>query len=352
VSSLRYRLLDQLLARGLAPRPLLVAGARAGVWLRERREWRGGISSEQARLRVLLEQLRSGPIAEAPEKANEQHYELPAPFFEAFLGPRLKYSACLWEAHTTTLAQAEEAMLALTCERAQISDGMRILDLGCGWGALSLWLAERYPAARVLAVTNSERQRAFVEDRRRSLQLANLEVVRANVERLLPRSRFDRVIAVEMLEHMRNWRELLRRVSGWLNDDGRLFVHVFSHRTLAYRFERTWAAERFFAGGLMPSHELIARFQEHLLLEDSWALPGDHYARTLDAWLERLEGNRERALAALAADGLSRGEARAALARWRLFLLGARETWGWRGGNHWLVSHYRLRPRAGALHGP
>jgi cyclopropane-fatty-acyl-phospholipid synthase len=345
VSALRYRLLDRALAHGLAPAPLLAAGARAGAWLRERREWRGGIAGEQARARALLEQLRSGPIAELAEKANEQHYELPAAFFESFLGPRLKYSACLWEAPANTLAEAEEAMLALTCQRAQIRDGMRILDLGCGWGSLSLWLAERYPEARILAVTNSARQREFVESRRRSLRLANLEVVRANVEELQPAGRFDRVVAVEMLEHMRNWRELLRRISGWLSDDGRLFVHVFSHRTLAYRFERTWAAERFFSGGLMPSHELIARFQEHLLLEESWALPGIHYARTLDAWLERLERNRERALWALASDGRSRAEARAALGRWRLFLIGAREMWGWRGGNRWLVSHYRLRPR-------
>ena len=238
-------------------------------------------------------------------------------------------------------------MLALTCQRAHVRDGMRILDLGCGWGSLSLWLAERYPAAHITAVSNSHRQRELIETERDRLGLPNLEAVTADINDYRPPRRFDRVIAIEMLEHLRNWRELLRRTARWLRDDGRLLVHVFSHRTLPYLFQGTWAAERFFTAELMPSHELIAHFQEHMLLEDSWALPGTHYARTLDAWRERLDQNRDRAVEVLRSNGHTRAQARTALGRWRLFLLSTSEMWQWHGGSRWLVSHYRLAPRGG-----
>lgn len=345
MSRLRYRLLDGALSRGLLPDPTLALGSRAGSWLRERGESRGGIAGQDARRRALLAQLRSGPLAELPERANEQHYELPAEFFELFLGPRRKYSGCLWGPGTKTLAQAEEQMLALSCARAQVGDRMRILDLGCGWGSLSLWLAERYPAARVTALSNSSSQRAVIEAGCERFGLENVEVITADVNDFEPGERFDRVLSIEMFEHMRNWRELLRRIAGWLTPEGRLFVHVFSHRTLAYRFAGTWAAERFFTAGLMPSHDLIAHFQEDMVLEEAWALPGCHYARTLDAWLGRLDAHRGAALAVLRESGLGEPEARLALARWRLFLLSTREMWGWRSGNRWQISHYRLRPR-------
>jgi len=347
MTALRYRLLDLALANGLAPDPLLRAGSRYGAWARERRESQGGVGAQTARRQELIALMRSGPIAELPAKANEQHYELPAEFFELMLGPRRKYSSCLWEPGTSSLAQAEEAMLALTCERALVRDGMRILDLGCGWGSLSLWLAERYPSARITAVSNSPGQRALIESARDRLGLENLEVITADVNDFQPRQRFDRVISVEMFEHARNWRELLRRIAGWLRQDGRLLVHVFSHRTLAYRFEDTWAAERFFTAGVMPSHDLIAYFQEHMQLEASWALPGTHYAKTLDAWLARLDANAEGALAALSADGRTSRQARALLGAWRLFLISTSEIWRRRHGSRWLVSHHLLSPRSG-----
>jgi cyclopropane-fatty-acyl-phospholipid synthase len=348
MSHWRYRLLDRVLLYGLLPDPALVIGSRAGSWRRERRESRGGIRGQDARRRALLEQLRSGPVAESPEKANEQHYELPGEFFELFLGPRRKYSGCLWDPGTATLAQAEEAMLDLSCKRAQIADGMRILDLGCGWGSLSIWLAERFPAARVTALSNSHRQRAVIESACEQFGLDNVEVITADVNEFEPDQRFDRVLSIEMFEHMRNWQELLRRAGGWLRPDGRLFVHVFSHRLLAYRFEGTWAAERFFTAGLMPSHDLLAHFQEDMVLEEAWALPGSHYARTLDAWLGRLDARAEQALAILGESGLDDRQAQLTLARWRLFLLSTREMWGWRSGNRWQISHYRLRPRGGS----
>jgi cyclopropane-fatty-acyl-phospholipid synthase len=346
MTALRYRLLDGALASGIVPDALLRAGSRWGALARERREARGGITAQEERTEALLERMRSGPIAEQPEKANEQHYELPERFFELMLGPRRKYSCCLWEPGTATLAQAEDAMLARTCERAGVRDGMRVLDLGCGWGSLSLWLAERHPAIEVTAVSNSAGQRRFIEAERDRRGIANLEVITADVNSFQPQRRFDRVISIEMFEHMRNWRELLRRIAAWLRDDGRLFVHLFSHRTLPYRFERTWASERFFTAGLMPSHELLGRFQEHMTLERRWAIPGTHYARTLEAWLERLDHNAADARACLAQTTATDRDARALYGGWRLFLLSTSEIWRSGGGGRWLVSHYLLAPRA------
>ncbi len=341
----RYELLDRALARRLIPGAALRAGSLYGAWDRERRESRGGVVAQQDRLRRLLDRMSAGPIAESPERANEQHYELPAAFLGLILGPRRKYSGCLWEPGTQTLAQAEAAMLELSCRRAQVADGMRILDLGCGWGSLSLWLAERYPAAQITGVSNSHGQRQWIEAERDRRDLGNLEVITADVNEFHPAGRFDRVMSIEMFEHMRNWRELLARIAGWLSDGGKAFVHVFSHRTLPYRFEGTWAAQRFFTAGLMPSHELLARFQEHLILVDAWIVPGTHYARTLQAWLARLDAQSDEALAVLGASGRSEREARRLLGTWRLFLISTEVIWRYRGGNRWLVSHYLLEPR-------
>ena len=344
--ALRYRLLDRALEHQIVPDSVLRAGSRYGAWARERRESRGGVVGQEERLRALLRRMSSGPIAEVPEKANEQHYELPPEFLGLILGPRRKYSGCLWEPGTETIAHAEEAMLALSCERAQIRNGMRILDLGCGWGSLSIWLAERYPASFITGVSNSTRQRAWIEAELDRRGLRNVEVITADVNEFEPSGQFDRVMSIEMFEHMRNWRELLRRVSTWLFDDGKAFVHVFSHRTLPYLFDGTWASERFFTAGLMPSHDLLPRFQEHLEVSDRWVESGTHYARTLRAWLARLDAHAEEALELLIADGRSRSEAKALLGGWRLFLLSTEEIWGYRGGNHWLVSHYLLDQRS------
>jgi cyclopropane-fatty-acyl-phospholipid synthase len=231
-------------------------------------------------------------------------------------------------------------MLALTCERAGIVDGGSVLDLGCGWGSLSLWICEHHPRARVTAVSNSHRQREWIEAERDRRGLSGrLEVHTADAGAFEPSRRFDRIVSIEMFEHLRNWQALLARIAGWLEPDGRLFVHVFSHRRLAYEFTGTWAAERFFTAGRMPSHELLLHFQHDLEVRESWAVAGTHYARTLRAWLERLDVNAAAASRLLAATP-------ATLARWRLFLLSTAEMWGWRGGQEWMVSQHLLAPRA------
>lgn len=327
-------LLDRALSHHLLPDAALLFGSRLATRRRLRDERAGGVAVQEDRLRSLVWHLSHGPIAERVPPD-----DLPAEFYALFLGPREKYSCALWEPGTTDLAAAEDAMLALTCERAGVRDGMEILDLACGWGSLAGWIAEHYPAAQVVGVTNSARQRAHILGR----GLPNLTVLSTD-EAIGSGRTFDRVVAVELFEHMRNWKELLARIAGALKPDGRVFVHHFSHRTLAYSFEGTWAAERFFTGGTMPSHDLLLRFQEDLLVEDRWAIPGSHYARTLRAWRERLDANSERALAILEDTG-GRSEARRTLAAWRLFLISTAEIWDWRDGDEWLVSHYLLAPR-------
>ncbi|HET9124569.1 MAG TPA: cyclopropane-fatty-acyl-phospholipid synthase family protein [Solirubrobacteraceae bacterium] len=345
----RYELLDRALEHGLAPDGLLRAGSLYGAWARERREGRGGVGAQGERLRALVERMSSGPVAESVQAANEQHYELAPEFLGLILGPRRKYSGCLWQwpDGSGSLAQAEEAMLELSCERAGIEDGMRVLDLGCGWGSLTLWLAERYPACSVLGVSNSGSQREWILGEAARRGLSNVSVETADVNTFDPGTAgFDRVMSIEMFEHMRNWRELLRRISRWLEPGvGRAFIHVFSHRTLPYLFEGTWAAARFFTAGLMPSHDLMLHFQEDMIVRDQWAVPGTHYARTLRAWLARLDASLEEAAAVLRHSGRSEREARRLVATWRLFLLSTEVTWGYRGGERWLVSHYLLEPR-------
>jgi cyclopropane-fatty-acyl-phospholipid synthase len=291
-------------------------------------------SRSGAERRAFVDELRRAPVAEQPEKPNEQHYELPVELFRLMLGPRLKYSCCWWPAGVRTLAEAEDAMLELTCARAGVEDGMELLDLGCGWGSLTFWLAERYPSARILAVTNSRMQRDLIAAR----GLANVEVAHADANGFEPSRRFDRVLSIEVLEHMRNYEALFARVASWLVPEGRFFCHVFSHRRHAYAYTSGWMARRFFTAGTMPSHDLFLEFQRDLRLLERWSLGGSHYARTAEAWLERLDENRAATLQVL-------GGSRRRLQEWRVFLMACAELWGYRGGSEWQVSHYLFAPR-------
>ena len=320
------------------PDPVLRAAIRANCARRLAGERLRGAEGQRAFLR----ELRAAPIALEVEKPNEQHYEVPVDLFRLVLGPRLKYSCCLWAAGVDSIDEAEDAMLELTCARAQVEDGMEILDLGCGWGSLTFWLAERYPSSRVLAVSNSRLQREWIEGEARRRGLGGIEVRTADANHFDPGRRFDRVVSVEMMEHARNYPELLGRVRSWLEPDGRLFVHVFSHRRFAYPFKAGWMAKHFFTAGTMPSHDLLPSLADVLELEDRWAVDGRHYARTSEAWLDRLDDRRGEVLSVLAAPHGRNAPRR--LQMWRVFFMACAELWGFRGGREWGVSHYRFAP--------
>jgi cyclopropane-fatty-acyl-phospholipid synthase len=301
---------------------------------------------EQARSeadRAWATRLRHSPVALVPELANEQHYEVDADFFRLTLGPRLKYSCALFPKGVRDLATAEERMLELTCRRADLQDGMRILDLGCGWGSTALYAAEHYPQASIVAVSNSKLQREFILGRARERGLGNVQVLTADINAFAPEGRFDRVVSVEMFEHVRNYAELMQRIASWLEPAGKLFVHLFAHRTTAYPYEDRgagdWMARHFFSGGQMPSHDLLLRFQDDLELEKRWRVSGNHYRRTAAAWLDRLDANREGVLQSLGRT-YGREEARLWLRRWRLFYMGCEELFGFANGAEWGVSHY------------
>lgn len=339
---------ERLLDRGLLPDWLVRRGIRR--LLRQRLRAEGADDPERAaeRLAAWLAECDRAPIAIDTVAANDQHYEVPAAFYAAMLGRHRKYSCGLWTT-ATDLDAAEAAMLQLTSERAGIVDGMRVLDLGCGWGAWSLWLARQFPRCRVTGVSNSHRQRVDILARAAAEGLPNLDVVTADVNSFDPGQRFDRVVSVEMMEHTRNWRQLLRRIAGWLAPDGRLFVHVFTHRAVGYPFavdgDDAWLARWFFTGGQMPADAQLLYLQDDLAVEAHWRVNGRHYARTAEAWLTNLDRRRAELVPVLRAAYGERAEVMAN--RWRVFLLACAELWGYRDGTEWFVSHYRLRPRRG-----
>jgi cyclopropane-fatty-acyl-phospholipid synthase len=307
----------ELAERGLLPDSLIRWGIRELDKKRLRLEDLGDREKQRQAMERFVEELRNSPVAVQIHKPKEQHYELPPPFFEKVLGKWMKYSSCYWPQGVDSLDQAEEAMLELTCERAQLEDGMEILELGSGWGSLSRWMAEQYPN-RISADMND-----FDTDQT-----------------------FHRIVSVEMFEHMRNWEKLLARISTWLKSGGELFLHIFTHREFAYLFEDggedNWLGRHFFTAGLMASHDLLFHFQKDITVEDHWRLNGMHYKATADAWLSNLDSRREQILPILA-ETYGQGQAERWHQRWRIFFLACSELWGYGNGEEWLVSHYRLK---------
>jgi len=331
--------------RGLVPDALIRMGIRRICADRLRESGAGGPKGARARHEALLESMRTGPIALQPEKANEQHYEAPVELFARALGPHLKYSSAYWPEGVVTLADAEAAALAVTCERAQIADGQDILELGCGWGSLTLWMAEHYPASRIVAVSNSHRQRQFIQDRAADRGLLNLEVMTADMNTFTTSRRFDRVVSVEMFEHMHNYRALLERIAGLMRPDGKLFVHIFCHRTFAYPYATdgpgNWMGRHFFTGGVMPSETLLFDFQDHVHVHERWHWNGTHYARTANAWLANLDAARADLMPVFVRTYGSAESARW-FERWRVFFMACAELFNFRDGREWLVGHYLL----------
>ena len=357
--------LDRCLTRDLIPDPLLRFGIRRLLRDRLREEDKGGVEEQGRHLQSLIETLRRSPIALETAAANEQHYEVPTRFYQLCLGPRLKYSSCLYPSGSETLAEAEERMLALTVERAQLADGQDVLELGCGWGSLTLWMAERFPRSRFTGVSNSRTQREFILAEAARRGLGNIEILTCDMNRFEPPAvsggspdplkpclaRFDRVVSVEMFEHMRNYEMLLGRIGRWLKPEGRLFVHIFTHREYAYPFvakdASDWMARYFFTGGIMPSDDLLLYFQKDVELVEHWAVNGRHYQQTAEHWLQNMDAN-EAEIREIFAQTYGKEEVTKWWVYWRLFYLACAELWGFRGGNEWLVSHYLFRPRATA----
>lgn len=337
-------MLEAVLEKNLIPDAAVRAGIRRLLKQRLRAEGAGGLEASHLRTMDFLGVLRGSPIAINTVAANEQHYELPPGFFELVLGRHLKYSSGLWLGAAATLDQAEEAMLALTCERAELGNGQRILELGCGWGSLTLWMAEHFPDAEITAVSNSAPQREFILARAQALGLGNLQVLTADMNTFDPPARgYDRVVSVEMFEHMRNYEVLLNRIAAWLAPAGKLFVHIFTHRDHAYPFEvrdeSDWMARNFFTGGVMPSDHTLLYFQKDLHILSHWRVNGRHYEATANAWLQRLDAAKAQALA-LFRTVYGAKEALKRFVQWRVFFMACAELFGSGRGEQWFVSHY------------
>ena len=337
--------------QGLVPDAVVRAGIRRLCEQRLREIEAADCERAAASADAFVTAMDGDELAPLPQLANAQHYEVPARFFELALGPHLKYSSAWWPTGTSTLDDAERRALAATCERAGLADGQRILELGCGWGSLTLWMAEHYRGSRITAVSNSSSQRAWIERQARARGLDNVTVITADMNTFTAPAQYDRIVSVEMFEHMRNWRALFGRVHDWLLPGGRFFMHVFCHRSTPYAFvdggPSDWMSRHFFSGGMMPSDDLALRFQEQLRLVTRWRWDGTHYQRTANAWLQNVDARRAAALDVLAA---THGEAAPQwLQRWRVFFMACAELFGYRNGQEWWVSHYLFeRPAPGA----
>jgi cyclopropane-fatty-acyl-phospholipid synthase len=338
--------LDSILEANVVPDPLIRLGIRRLLGETLREKCGGGIEERESRLQAHLHGLRQSPIAVQTGAANEQHYEVPTRFYQYALGQRLKYSSGYWPAGVTTLDEAEERMLALTCERAELTNGQRILELGCGWGSLSLWMAEKYPESQITGVSNSRTQKEHIDAEAARRGLMNLTIFTADMNVFDINETFDRIVSVEMFEHMKNYQLLLAKVERWLAPKGKLFVHIFTHREAAYHYEdkgpSDWMTRYFFAGGQMPSHDTLLHFQDDLVLEARWAVSGTHYQKTAEAWLRNMDEHREEILP-LFAKAYGDAQITRWWVYWRVFFMSCAELWGYRDGNEWIVSHYRFR---------
>jgi cyclopropane-fatty-acyl-phospholipid synthase len=338
-----------VLERGWMPDPIIRRGIRSLIQERLNELPLHNRSLTQRYREEFVDMMNRSPVAPVPEAANEQHYEVPVEFYNQVLGARRKYSSCYWPDGVSGLDEAEEESLARTCRNADVADGQRVLELGCGWGSLTLWMAEHFPAATIVALSNSKSQRRFIQGEAERRGHRNIQVITADMNDFSIDRRFDRVVSVEMFEHMRNYGEIFRRISRWLEPDGKFFMHIFSHRDVPYEFSdrgaSDWMSRHFFSGGIMPSDDLPLAFQGPLRLRNRWTWNGRHYQKTAEAWLENMDHNKPAVMEVLAhtygADVAPRW-----WMRWRVFFMACAELFGYDEGDRWHVNHY-LFGRAG-----
>jgi len=339
--------LIELAEKRWLPDPLVRFGMRRLLRQRLQQEHSLAATQYDTALDRFAECQQQAAVTIETQRANEQHYEVPAEFYELVLGARLKYSCGWWDDSTTSLDESESAMLRLTCERAGIENGMRILELGCGWGSLSLWIAEHYPKCQITSLSNSRTQKTFIDTRCQQRGFRNVEVITDDVGVFDTSQRFERVVSVEMFEHVRNHDDLLSRIAKWLEPGGKLFVHIFCHRKLAYTFEndgeQDWMARHFFSGGIMPAENLFLRYQRDLAVEQQWWINGRQYARTCEAWLSRLDEQESTVRHALAASN-SHEPPTILVQRWRMFFMACAELFQYNDGDEWGVGHYLFSP--------
>ncbi len=339
----------ELCERGLIPDAIIRMGMRNLLGKRLKEEAVHDSELVQRRLMLFIERMRNSPIAIETTAANAQHYEVPAAFHKLCMGEHMKYSSCLFQTGHETLDEAEAVMLALTCDRAHLIDGQDILEIGCGWGSLTLWMAKHYPRSRIRAISNSHSQRRYIMEQAEQRGLTNITIETADINSYQAPGQYDRIVSVECFEHLRNHSALFKRIAGWLKDDGQLFVHIFTHRLAAYTFsdnaDDDWMARHFFTGGMMPSDSLFTYYQDDLKLEHHWRVNGQHYAQTAAAWLRNLDRNAAAALNVFTQQ-LPLAEAKRMLQRWRMFFMACEELWAFNKGEEWLVSHYRFSRRS------
>lgn len=337
----------KLVEKGVVPDRLVRIGIRRIIRKRLEEEQSGNVEHVQSSFNEWLSTLKGSPIALNPDVANEQHYEVPAAFFELALGRNLKYSCSYFPDSIRNLDEAEDVTLEMTCRRAEIEDGMSVLELGCGWGSLTLWMAAHYPESTITAVSNSEYQKEFILNRADQKGLKNIEVITCDMNDFATDNRYDRIVSVEMLEHMRNYELLFEKIASWLTPHGKFFTHVFSHRHLSYPYETegedNWMARHFFTGGQMPSHFLFLYFQKHILLEKHWVLNGKHYFKTAEAWLTNMDRKKQQILEVFRETYGAQAETW--FQRWRMFFMACAELWGYADGQEWVISHFLFSKR-------
>ncbi len=339
---------DKFVEKDLVPDFLIRNRIRALLRQRLRDEDKGSPEANKANLLQLITELKASPIAINTAEANEQHYEVPTEFYQYCLGRHLKYSSGYWKDGVTDINTSEHDMLELTCERAELKDGQDVMELGCGWGSLSLFMAAKFPNSRFTVVSNSRTQKIYIDEIAKKRSISNLEVITSDINKFSISKKFDRVVSVEMFEHMRNYQKLMKLVADALKPDGKLFVHIFTHKTLAYKFEvideSDWMSKYFFTGGIMPSDDLLFYFDDDLVKEQHWKVSGMHYSKTSEAWLENMDAHKTEIMP-LFEKTYGKEQATKWWVYWRIFYMACAELWGFNKGDEWIVSHYLFRKR-------